>query len=284
MNRVFRQGWMVALLLPLAACAQQKTDKEVEMTQTNEQGCMRLRSVGPQDPFQDPAPLKQACIGPYLLEIPQNYFYNQIGTEHDGSFSLALEYPSLEPFKPGERIGLTVDVSIRTVSISYDYIDRIDVHQALRNAYTPMDFEQDDPAESLEGRIEGEPVHGLTPYYADLPRIRAYYKSRDFADTTPVMQARWHKDWFITRDESGEVERIIKCTSREVSDPGVEYRDGKLYKNKVRELPKCDHEFIIPNMNTRVTISYLRIALGDWREIEQRARDLLMMHLKSKES
>ncbi|MCW4455268.1 hypothetical protein OK348_10740 [Flavobacterium sp. MXW15] len=272
------QGAALVLLLPLAACAKAP---EVETTRTNEQGCTRLRSVGPQDPFQDPAPLKQACIGPYLLEIPQNYFYNQIGTEHDGSFSLALEYPSLEPFKPGERIGLTADVATRTVAIDYDFIDRIDVRQALRNAYTPMDFERDDPAESMEGRIEGEPVYGLIPYYADLPRIRDYYRSRDFADTTPVMQARWHTDWFVTRDGNGEVERIIKCTSREVTESGIDYRDGKIIKNKIHELPECDHFFILPEQSIRVKINYIRVALEEWQRIEQHAHDLLAAHLKN---
>jgi len=129
---------LLAALLPLAACARPPAQKPAELTQTNEQGCTRQRSVGPQDPYADPAPLKQACLGPYLLAFPQNYFYNQIGTEHDGSYSLALEYPSLQPFKPGERMGLTADVSARTVMVKYTYIDGGDARDALTATYVAM--------------------------------------------------------------------------------------------------------------------------------------------------
>ena len=274
---------LIALLLPLAACARQPEPKPVAHTQTNEQGCTRQRSVGPQDAFADPAPLKQACVGPHLLEIPQNYFDNQTGTEHDGSFALALEYPSLEPFKPGERMGLTADIATRTVRIDYHYIDRIDVHQALRNAYTARDSERDDPSASLEGRNTDTPVFGLSPYRADVGRIRAYNKAKGMPDDSLYNATRWMTDWFVTRDHEGVVERIIKCTSQEVNDPGVEYRDGKLVKSKTLGVAECDHYFIVPDRSTAVRITYVREGLEHWKAIENRARALLLGQLKYSE-
>ena len=133
-----RQTLPALMAWAMTACSAGEPPAPVVKTQTNEQGCVRVRSTGPQDPAAIPVPIKQACVGPYLLELPQNYFYNQMGTEFDGSFALALEYPSLEPFKPGERSNLSVDVGIRTVTVTYDYIDRIDIRQAMRNSYSNM--------------------------------------------------------------------------------------------------------------------------------------------------
>ncbi|MEG2802802.1 hypothetical protein [Stenotrophomonas sp.] len=267
---------VLAALLPLAACAPLPEQKPVALTQTNEQGCTRQRSVGPQDAFADPAPVKQACVGPYLLALPQNYFDNQTGTEHDGSFALALEYPSLQPFKPGELKQFNVDVFARTVSINYGFIDRIDVQQALRNAYTPMDFEQDDPARSLHLRKQGEIIHGLSPYYADIDRIRAYRRKQGMDETAPGMQVRWHRDWYVARDDHDEIQTIIKCTAQGVTETGVAYRDGRLVRSRESELPECDHFFIVADHSTRIRVTYVRAALKDWRAIEKRARDLLV--------
>jgi len=160
-----RQALTVLMGWAMTACSAGEPPVPLVETQANEQGCVRVRSTGPQDPAAVPVPIKQACVGPYLLELPQNYFYNQMGTEFDGSFALALEYPSLEPFKPGERSNLSVDVAIRTVQIDYHYIDRIGIRQALRNQYQPMEFERADPSASLDARIEGAPIVGLTPYF-----------------------------------------------------------------------------------------------------------------------
>jgi hypothetical protein len=266
---------LIAILLPLAACARQPEPKPVERTQTNEQGCTRQRSVGPQDPFADPAPLKQACLGPHLLEIPQNYFYNQIGTEHDGSYALALEYPSLQPFKPGERMGLTTDVSIRTVTIDYRYIDRIELSEAMRRSYIPMDYKKDEPQENLETRIAGEKLYDLSPYFVDMDLVRAYYRSRGYNEDARVMSPDRHTDWYIKKDDAGKVQTVIKCTSREVTSSGVEYHDGKLVKSRGYGFAKCSHTFMIAPLSTLVLVDYPRKGLDHWKEIEWRARDLL---------
>ncbi|NYF37121.1 hypothetical protein [Stenotrophomonas sp. JAI102] len=266
---------LIAILLPLAACARQPEPKPVERTQTNEQGCTRQRSVGPQDPFADPAPLKQACLGPHLLEIPQNYFYNQIGTEHDGSYALALEYPSLQPFKPGERMGLTTDVSIRTVTIDYRYIDRIELSEAMRRSYIPMDYKKDEPQENLETRIAGEKLYDLSPYFVDMDLVRAYYRSRGYNEDARVMSPDRHTDWYLKKDDAGKVQTVIKCTSREVTSSGVEYHDEKLIKSRGYGFAKCSHTFMIAPLSTLVLVDYPREGLDHWKEIEWRARDML---------
>ncbi|HDS1139201.1 TPA: hypothetical protein QDZ75_003255 [Stenotrophomonas maltophilia] len=263
--------YLLALLLPLAGCAQ---DAPVPLTQSNEEGCTWLRSLGPQDPYADPAPIKQACVGPYLLEFPQNYFDEQMGADFQGNFDLALEYPSLQPFKAGERARRDVDMAMRTVKIGYFY-PRKPVREVMRSVYTPWEWEKDDPAESLEGRTEGEPVFGLTPYYADMPRIRAYERSQGRSENAAVMRGSWHVDWYVTRDAAGEVERLIKCDSRAMPGTGVEMRDGKIVKRKDEQTPLCDHMFMVPEMNVRGAIRYPRFMLDRWQDMEERARELL---------
>lgn len=272
-NFIAKTVWALSLLLPLAACAKQEAPAK---TMTNEQGCTRIRSIGPQDPYKDPPPLKQACLGPYLLEIPQNYFENQIGTEHDGLFAIALEYPSLEPFKPGERMHLSVDVSVRTVRVIYDFIDRLPVEEVMKRSYTPMDYQIGDPEHSLDTRIKGEIENGLTPYLIDMQRIRAHYAREGYKPNAGVMELAGYKDWFIGRDDAGSVNTVIKCTPRGIIESGVDYQDGKMVKNDAMGVARCDHVMLIPKLDTIVRITYPREGVQHWQRIEERAQELIV--------
>ncbi|WP_294994921.1 hypothetical protein [uncultured Stenotrophomonas sp.] len=277
---LFRSLLVFALALPLGACGQSDVPRNMSPTQTNEQGCTRKRSIGPQDAYAVPVPLKQACVGPYLLELPQNYYYNQMGPEHDGSFALVLEYPSLEPFKPGERINLSVDVSVRSVTIRYSYVDRVTPQEVLRRAYTPWEGREDDPSASLQGRIIGETVHGLVPYYVDMDKVRSYFRTQGYRENAPVMKAGAHFDWYVSRDASGAVNQLIECTPREISESGVEYRDGKMVKKNVHGFAYCNQTFIIDDLDTVVRVRYSREGLADWKRIEARSRALLVENIR----
>ena len=273
---------LVPLLVSLSACNASEPPRPTLRTQTNEQGCVRVRSTGPQNPAAIPVPMKQACVGPYLLELPQNYFYNQMGTDFDGSFALALEYPSLEPFKPGERSNLSVDVAIRTVQIDYSYIGRIGIRQALRNKYQPMEYNRSDPSASLDARIEGAPFVGLTPYFVDMERVRTYLRANGLREDAPGMQDRWHTDWFIARDSGNEVSTIIKCTSRGVTDSGVGLRDGKLVRNEEPTVSECDHTFALIDHNVLLHVNYVRMGLPNWHHIEASARTVFLSSIVHK--
>ena len=271
-NFIAKTVWALSLLLPLAACAKQEAPAK---TMTNEQGCTRIRSIGPQDPYKDPPPLKQACLGPHLLEIPQNYFENQIGPEHDGLFALALEYPSLEPFKPGERMRLSADVSVRTVRVVYDFIDRLPVEEVMKNSYTPMDYQAGDPEHSLDGRIKGKTENGLTPYFIDIKQARAHYAKEGYQPNARVMELAAHKDWFIGIDDAGTVNTVIKCTPKDIIESGVEYQDGKLVKNDAIGVARCDHVTIMPKLDVIIRMAYPREGLSQWKNIQDRAQLLI---------
>jgi len=271
-NPIAKIVWALSLLLPLAACAKQEAPAK---TMTNEQGCTRVRSIGPQDPYKDPPPLKQACLGPYLLEIPQNYFENQIGTEHDGLFAIALEYPSLEPFKPGERMRLSADVSVRTVRVVFDFIDRLPVEEVMKRSYTPMDYQIEDPEHTLDGRIKGTTENGLTPYFIDMKYARAHYEKKGYRPDARVMELAGHKDWFIGRDDAGRIITVIKCTPRDITELGTEYQGGKLVKNDAIGVARCDHVMVMPKIDTIIRITYPREGLIQWKRIEDRAQRLI---------
>ena len=272
---------VIAAMALLGGCAQAEPARNMSPTQSNEQGCTRLRSLGPQDPYQDPAPLKQACIGPYLVELPQNYFSTQMGPQHDGSFSLALEYPSLAPFKPGERMNLSLDVAARTVRVGYTYIRDGQLWKVMSRRYIPYIEPLDAPQKSLDGRIQGEPVHGLEPYYVDMGKVRDYYKGRGFDESAAVMETQFHRDWFVSRDATGRIDQIIECTPRKITESGVEYRDGKMVRKRdVIGVAECDQRYVIEELDVRVLVNYPREGLADWERIRQHTRDLLMEHIK----
>ena len=264
------------LIVPLlGACAQAETPRKPPRLLTNEQGCSITIDNQPINAYQVPSPIERACVGPYQLELPQNYFSTQMGPEHDGSFSLALEYPSLQPFKPGERMNLTVDVSIRTVRLSYMYIGQPDVWDVMQRRYTPRPGRRDDPAASLEGRVQGDAVHGLVPYYVDMDSVRAYHRARGLPETAPVMKPDYHYDWYVSRDDVGRVDQLVRCTPREITESGVEYRDGKMVKKRVNGFAECQQTFVIEELNTIVDIQYPREGLAKWQEIGKRAASLL---------
>ena len=243
-------------------------------TMTNEQGCVRQRG-GPQDPGTSPPPVMEACLGPYKLQIPANYFDDQMGPNFDGSFGLYLEYPELNTFAPGERAHLKLDVATRTVNIGYRYLDRVDPDAFLRRQYTPDGATQDTPEADINTRIKGEEKDGLTPYYANVAAYREHYRAQGLKPSNSIMEASYYKDWYVSRDAKGNIDTIIKCTSRAVEPSGVEFREGKLVRSKERELPSCEHVFVIPEMKVAVEIDYVRVALKDWKKIQDRARSAL---------
>ncbi|MDV3469921.1 hypothetical protein RZA67_14445 [Stenotrophomonas sp. C3(2023)] len=266
---------VITLAFALSACAKAEPRKPPRLL-TNEQGCSITIGNQPLDSRQIPVPKARACVGPYALVLPRNYFSTQTGPQHDGSFSLALEYPSLEPFKPGERRNLSVDVSIRTVRISYDYISAFEPAEALRRIYTPMVPRREDPAESLETRIQGEAVYGLTPYYVDMDRVHAYQRANGWRETPSDEDNVFLTDWFVSHDVTGAIDQIIKCTRREITESGAEYRDGKMVKNNVIGFARCEQTFFIEAMGTIVQLKYPREGMANWRQMKARATALLV--------
>lgn len=272
---------VIAAMALLGGCTQAESPRKPPRLLTNEQGCSITIDNQPINAYQDPSPIEKACIGPYQVELPQNYFSTQMGPQHDGSFSLALEYPSLAPFKPGERMNLSLDVAARTVRVGYSYIRDGQLWEVMRRQYTPYIEPLDSPQKSLDGRIQGEPVYGLEPYYVDMGKVRDYYKDRGSDESAAVMETKFHRDWFVSRDATGRIDQIIECTPRKITESGVEYRDGKMVRKRdVIGVAECDQHYVIEDLDVMVTVEYSREGLADWERIRQHTRDLLMEHIK----
>lgn len=275
-------GLLITLLL--GACAQAETPRKPPRLLTNDQGCSITIDNQPINAYQVPSPIERACVGPYQLELPQNYFSTQMGPEHDGSFSLALEYPSLQPFKPGERMNLSADVSIRTVRIDYTYIDRVNLWDVMRKSYTRKEYQQGDPSETLEERNKGDPVHGLVPYYVDVAKVQEFYRKQGFDERAPIIQhIYWQYDWFVSRNAADQIDQVIKCTTRDVAESGVMYRDGKMVKKPVFGFAECNQRFVIEELSVIAEVRYPREGIADWKTIRERTRALLIDNITMEE-
>lgn len=78
---------------------------------------------------------------------------------------------------------------------------------------------------------------GLTPYYANVAAYREHYRAQGLKPSNSIMEASYYKDWYVSRDAKGNIDTIIKCTSRAVEPSGVEFREGKLVRSKSGNFP-----------------------------------------------
>lgn len=223
-----------------------------------------------------PVPVR---LGPNTFRFPMNLYESQVGPDHDGA-RLNLAWPALEALPPGARAagdyseawgGRSIDVDLR-------YMERplLDaLLPALINEGPPgRSFAApDDPAQHRRLRIEGQPVYGLTPYYADLDRLAAYFRAQGI-DAGRDNVARNGDDWYLARDGAGRLRTVIVCTSRAI-------RGARLVGGKLEDTPPgverggCRQTFAVPAYGLRVSVFYLRAYLADWKRIEERVASLL---------
>ncbi len=262
MNPLFR---IILALSPVAlfiapACAQ-----STDTIQTNEHGCTRRVNIKPYAPDQKLSPTSQECLGPYLLEIPRDHLFNPRGLGSGDGYSLALDFPTLQPIPPSEREPFSPDIVMRTVTFDYRYVDRDRLRQVFQREYTPRDAEDHAPEQSLESRVQQNTEYGLVAYIADMDKGRAYYRAKGYQDNARVMLPERHKDWFIARGADGEVSTVIKCTPQAQQD---------------QNFARCEHTLLMEDRNTLVRINYPRGGLPQWRELEARAREMMVAFLE----
>lgn len=261
MNPLFR---IILALSPVAlfiapACAQ-----STETTQTNEYGCIRRVSIEPYAPDQLLPPTSQECLGPHLLEVPRDHLFNPRGLGSGDGYSLALDFPTLQPIPAAEREPFSPDIVMRTVTFDYRYVDRGRLKQVFQREYTPRDAKDHAPEQSLDTRIQQSAEYGLVAYIADMDKVRAYYRAKGYQDSARVMMPERHKDWFIARGTDGRVSSVIKCAPKLEQDAGF---------------ARCEHTMLMEDRNTLVRINYPSGGLPQWRELEARAREMVVAFL-----
>jgi hypothetical protein len=154
-------------------------------------------------------------------------------------------------------------------------VEPAELMQRMTHRQSGFSGESPPPEGNLDMRIKGEPVYGLTPYYPDMRRIVAHYLAKGFSPSLRVMQPEGQEDWYVDYSADGDIRTLIKCTSREVKDTGVEYKQGKMVRSKGAALPMCRHTIVLPEQRVAIDIDYVRAALPEWKRIQARAIESL---------
>ena len=216
-------------------------------------------------------------LGPHRYLIPANYFYDQIGPDFQGGVALSVQWPDLQPLPPATNFHNDMETFYKAIRIVVDYIDRVPIDTLLERMTRAggASDARDDPNENLHLRIEGEPIHGLTPYYADLGKIESHFHKTG-AYTNRERLLAWAKDWYVARDTHGKLTTLIKCDSRELPDGLTIQGDGVV--DGETNNASCEHSMVIAGDNISVSIGYNRVFLKDWKRIEDRVRALFAQY------
>ncbi|MBB3228668.1 hypothetical protein FHW69_003310 [Luteibacter sp. Sphag1AF] len=227
--------------------------------------------------------LVPACLGPYLFRLPQNLFYLPWvqGKEKD-MFDLSVQWDSLQPLPPDrDRYGKR-ESATTSVTIGYNHIPRLSDERfrtRLRRIIEPLDpndpVDRANPSQNLDLRIQGEPIYGLTPYYADLDKVRAYYV-KHHGPQTHAHEPEANEDWFVRFGPDGLPSTVITCTSH-LLPTGAHVELGHVVDDVARDKSRalCTHHFLIPEYKVMVTMDYLRVMMPDWARLEAYARAVL---------
>ena len=263
----------------LAACSAPTPDvadgKRPKATLANK-GCNSIHDIG-----SPPTRYVDACLGPHRFRLPQNLYSWQAGQDLVGtSVGLNVQWPSLEPLPLGEDYHDDNHTFMSNINIDIHY-EGHRTYKAfgpmMRRAIEPLipgdPSRKGNPDENIELRIKGDPVYGLTPYYADFDLIEPYYKKL-YGEDTKAIRPSIHHEWFIHTNEDGIPSTIIICDSRKIPDGTT------IEKDRIVDLPtdrraQCSHRFVIPEYGVIVYVDYLRVVMHDWQRIESRIRYLL---------
>lgn len=229
-------------------------------------------------------PSKVVSLGPHRFRLPMNIFDGQDGYNPEGTvILLALRWPTLEALPMGVNYHDINEDFISTIRIAVTYFSRLSDEQArdfLRHNIHPGSgadrFTREDPADNLELRLKGDAHHGLTPYYLDTERLKAYY-SKEFGPQSPAVTNAddWGEDWYVRMDDRGIPLTHISCTTRLRPD-GVAIIDHRPVDDvPARSRATCTHQFILPQYKALVSVDYLRVMLPDWKRMEDRVIAIL---------
>jgi hypothetical protein len=233
--------------------------------------------------FTDPEGIWEVELGKHRFCLPNRLFNGAYGPWGKGDdVGFVLDWPSLTPlpfrfdmYKDNNRF-------LTTLRIRMTYPSRLTDEQIRtfpRSWIEPFDptnpEQRANPAENLDLRIKGDPVHGLVPYYTDFKALKHYYQKLYGPDTRAgEPQSSMSTDWFIDMGDGGIPRTVLKCSPSVIRD-GVRMEGGRMFELRdVFFRATCDHYFALPEYQATVHLSYQRIVMSDWRRIEDRIRTL----------
>ena len=265
------------LCLELAGCAPSASVAH-EGKEMQEDGITRGVTIGSYTYTDAPV---DARIGRHLYRIPANYFYDQMGPTFQGDVSLRMQWPDLTPMPPGQTQQQTMSEFMKAVNYDIYYVDRVDIRESMRRAYSngePRDsLAYRNPEDRLDLRIPQPESMGLVRYDVDPELVEQYAKEweeRNGYPYAPIIGVR--KDWYVARDETDEVVTFIKCDTDEVPDTWeIQGRDLVRSDDPRRSVAQCNHLMIFPEESLSVSIGYVRLVLSDWQRFEGALKELL---------
>ena len=219
-------------------------------------------------------------IGPNRFVLPSNWFIDGRGPDFQGNVTLALHWPSLEPYPPGQPYSSFTTGPMRNqrVVISIDYIDRVPIDE-LPERYVTRGPGEDSksPVYNLALRVRRPDRFGLEHYIVDLEKFEAWVNRFPGRPHVPASELVGRSsDWFIGRDADGRIRTAVMCEDQRVPE-GFEIRGESLISVPgSTRWPLCDgHRFSMPELSLSINVSYSRPILRDWQRIEAVVRDAL---------
>ncbi len=231
-------------------------------------------------PAEATSPLVDFELGPHRFTLPANYFVDGGGPDFQGSVTLALHWPSLEPYPPGQPYASFTKGPMRNqrVIVSLDYIDRVPIDELPERHVTLRSGENaDDPDNNIALRDRLPDRFGLEHYRTDLEKIALDQgRAMQRAPKPPETYSGRTFDWFIGRDAQGRVRTVVKCDDSRKPE-GEEIRGEALVEIPGRtQSPQCGaHLFAMPEYSLAVRTGYSRPLLRDWQRIEATVRQVM---------
>ena len=224
--------------------------------------------------------LIEFTLGQHRFALPSNYFVDEQGPDFQGSVTLALLWPELTPYPPGNGYWKQTSGPMRhhRVLVTFDYIDRVPVDSLPERYVTLAPGENDkDPGNNLALRIRQPDRFGLAHYIVDLQKMTEYMAKEGGKPPKPAaFYIGSDSDWFLGRDQQGRIRTVVQCDDSR-KPQGYEIHDEALVEIPgSTQWPLCDgHSFSLPEYSLDVSASYHRPILRDWQRIETEVRRIM---------
>ena len=265
-------AYLSVITLSLTACAAPPTSKASTVSSTH------VAQTTADTPEASPR-LIEFTLGQHRFTLPSNYFVDEQGPDFQGGVTLALLWPELTPYPPGNGYWKQTSGPMRhhRVLVSF-YLVNVPIDSLPERYVTVNPGEEDkDPGNNLALRIRRPDQFGLEHYIVDLEKKAVWLNrfpgnSRVYAKDLPPKM----RDWFVGRDANGRIRTVVKCDDARVPE-GYEIRDEALVEIPgSTQWPLCDgHSFSLPEYSLDVGTSYHRPILRDWQRIETEVRRIM---------
>ena len=136
--------------------------------------------------------------------------------------------------------------------------------------------ERGDPRARLDLRIARPATLGLIPYAIDEEKMARYSKDYEARyGKPPVRNPAYEDDWYVARDDAGQLTTFLKCETTRFRGDGVRLEGDQVVDLEDPVAAGCTHYFVDVENKLSITLNYKRAFLKDWKRMEDAVRDVL---------